>query len=43
MPAELGNRKEMKGILSILGPLLTGSIGLAVFAPNAVDAGMKFN
>lgn len=33
----------MKTVLSILGPLLTGAIGLAVFAPNAVDAGMMFN
>lgn len=34
---------SMRRIFAILGALLSGAIGLAVFVPSAVEAGMKFN
>jgi hypothetical protein len=34
---------EMKRIFAIIGAILSGAIGLAVFAPYAAEAGWQFN
>jgi hypothetical protein len=33
----------MKKFLAIISAIMTGALGLAVFAPRAVEAGIQFN
>jgi hypothetical protein len=35
--------KEMKKFLAIISAILSGAITLAIFAPNAANAGFSFN
>jgi hypothetical protein len=35
--------KEMKRFLAIISAIVTGALGLAIFAPHAVEAGFQVN